>query len=135
MPEPDAQSANLTPPIDDPLKVQLVDGEAKPVSGLEPERSVAPTTTSEEDLRTAGQRRVNMVWEYSQSAFAGLIVLTTCIAIFVGRVIQDNSTTLPAEWWTILGLVIGFYFGRTNHARIGDQPRATQIITNSLDDR
>src|SRR6185369_12904541 len=97
----DAQTANLTPPIDDPLKVQLVNEEAKPIEipVKPPEQSVAPTTTSEEDLRTAGQRKVNMIWEYSQSAFAGLIVFTTCIAIFIGRVVEHNAETiLPSEW-------------------------------------
>lgn len=85
--------------------------------------SVAPTTTTEQDLKTAGQRRINNVWEYTQAAIAFSVVITTCIGIFIGRVVQGSNTStipFPPEWWTILGLVIGFYFGRTNHARIGD---------------
>jgi len=26
---------------------------------------------------------------------------------------------LPSEWWAIVGLVIGFYFQRTNHTKVG----------------
>jgi hypothetical protein len=64
MPATDAQSANLTPPIDDLLKVQLVEGE-----GAEPplfEHSTPPTTTAEQNLRTKGQRLINFIWETSQ---------------------------------------------------------------------
>lgn len=34
------------------------------------ERSVPPTTTAEEDLVTHGQRRVNLIWEVTQSIIA-----------------------------------------------------------------
>jgi len=76
------------------------------------EQSLTPTTTSEEDLHSKSQRSVNLIWEWTQSFSAGSVVLTTCIAILIKH-------TLPAEWWTILGLVIGFYFGRTNHQSVG----------------
>lgn len=76
-------------------------------------------------MKTAGQRKINDVWEYTQALIALSVVLTTCVGIFIGRVIEKGAGTLPfpPEWWTILGLVIGFYFGRTNHARVGDPPK------------
>jgi hypothetical protein len=94
-----------------------------PVSNLDTQDNKASSTTVEEDLKSAGQRKINDVWEFTQAAIASLIVLTTCIGIIVGRVVQREvgpSAIFPPEWWTILGLVIGFYFGRTNHARAGD---------------
>ncbi len=84
-------------------------------------KNVEPRTTAEQDLKTAGQRKINAIWEYTQSYVAIAVVTTTAIGVFVGRVTQGNSVPFPAEWWTIVGLVIGFYFGRTNHARIGDE--------------
>lgn len=87
-----------------------------------PEDSTTPTTTAEQNLRTAGQRKINQVWEYTQALIAMTVVVTTSIGIFVGRVVQrEGQVPFPAEWWTIVGLVTGFYFGRTNHARMGDE--------------
>lgn len=87
-----------------------------------PADSTAPTTTAEQNLRTAGQRRINEVWELTQAAIACTVVIITSAGIFIGRVMQKDGVPFPAEWWTIVGLVIGFYFGRTNHARMGDTP-------------
>jgi hypothetical protein len=93
-----------------------------------------PDTTAEQDrttaaarrqleVKSAGQRNINQVWEYTQAAVALIVVATTSAGVFIGRtVLADTSPPFPAEWWTIVGLVIGFYFGRTNHARVGDPP-------------
>lgn len=89
---------------------------------------VAPASTDEADrqslgtrqalvLSTSGQRRINLIWEVTQAVIAVSIVLTTCVGVFIGRAM--NAVAFPAEWWTIVGLVIGFYYGRTNHARTG----------------
>jgi len=84
-----------------------------------PDDHLKSDTTSEEDRHTASQRRVNLIWEYTQSGIALLTILTTCIGVFVGRLFIGSAPPFPAEWWTIVGLVIGFYFGRTNHQRVG----------------
>jgi hypothetical protein len=39
--------------------------------------------------------------------------------MFIARVFQGNEVPFPPEWWTIVGLVIGFYFSRTNHEKVG----------------
>lgn len=83
------------------------------------DKHMKSATTAEQDLHTASQRYINLIWEFTQALISLLIVVTTCAGIFVGRVIQTSNTPFPAEWWTIVGLVIGFYFGRTNHARGG----------------
>jgi hypothetical protein len=81
------------------------------------EKHLQSTTTGEEDLHSASQRQVNLIWERTQAGVAWMIVATTCVVVAAGRFYP--ATSLQAEWWTIVGLVIGFYFGRTNHQRIG----------------
>lgn len=81
------------------------------------EREHAQSVREARALANAGQRRINLVWEGTQAFIAATIVLTTCLGIFFGRVINTDAVPFPAEWWTVVGLVIGFYFGRTNHAR------------------
>ncbi len=70
-------------------------------------------------LHAAGQRKTNLIWERTQSVIALSIVLTTCAGIaalsslrFFHEVGADKMPTFPPEWWTVVGLVIGFYFGR-----------------------
>lgn len=75
-------------------------------------------TEAEATLRTSAQRRINMVWEYSQAAIALLVVLANIGYAFVQLFLQSlsGSDMLANAFF----LVIGFYFGRTNHARIGE---------------
>ena len=79
----------------------------------------APVTTAEQNRQTAGQRRVNILWEATQSAIA---VSVTGATLYVASqlAIKDNSQTAA---FLLLSnaffLVIGFYFGRTNHSRTG----------------
>jgi hypothetical protein len=101
-----------------PVKVQVEESPTRLVK-TDDHLSKAPDTTSEENLHSASQRKVNLVWEYSQAGIALMIVGTTCVGIFIGRVWVGSTVPFPAEWWTIVGLVIGFYFGRTNHQRVG----------------
>jgi hypothetical protein len=83
------------------------------------------------ELHTAGQRKTNLIWERTQSIIALAVVMTTCSGIIALSSIRfwhadlspEAFPSFPPEWWTILGLVIGFYFGRTNHSRIGDSDR------------
>jgi len=69
----------------------------------------------ERALSVSGERRVANVWEYTQSLVAVLVVITTCVGVFVLSV-WHQDVRMPPEWWTIVGLVIGFYFGRTRPA-------------------
>jgi len=95
---------------------------------------VAPTTTSEQDLRTAGQRRLNMIWEMTQAGIAISTVLATFsygfIRLLSPRDLKDESTVFLNAFF----LIIGFYFGRTNHARIGDLGHKN-LPDGKLDDR
>jgi hypothetical protein len=74
---------------------------------------------AEEGLKTAGQRRINLIWEMTQAVVA-LSVTTATLYNATKLSLRDH----PGEAAFLLlsnafFLVIGFYFGRTNHQRIG----------------
>lgn len=69
------------------------------------------TTTREEDRHSLGQRRINLIWEFTQAAIA---ISVTGAFIFA----KIRGVDAPALDNTFF-MVAGFYFGRTNHQRIG----------------
>jgi len=75
------------------------------------QKSLPPSTTVQEDMSTAGQRRINMVWEFTQA----VIALTVTIALVYVSINKIDSEELKNAFF----LIIGFYFSRTNHAAIG----------------
>lgn len=103
---------------------------AKIIPTVDPAASVPPNTTKEQDLRTKGQRDINRIWETTQRNLAIFVAVTanTVAATVVMRGVfygvSDANLVLAA--FTLLSssnfLIFGFYFGRTNHARIGDDP-------------
>lgn len=72
-----------------------------------------PTTTLEENLHTAGARKINLIWEFTQAFIAFAVTVATLWSAVVA------PDMLPAILGNAFFLVIGFYFGRTNHARTG----------------
>ena len=82
--------------------------------GSDPSRPA--TTTFQEDLTTAGQRRVNLIWEYTQASIAVVVVLFTMVA---GIAAMIYGLDIPSIISVAFGMVTGFYFSRTNHAAIG----------------
>jgi hypothetical protein len=72
---------------------------------------LAPTTTPEQDRHSLGQRRVNLIWEITQALIALAVTVATFIMLYVGK----EAAALTNAFF----LVIGFYFGRTNHQRVG----------------
>lgn len=78
---------------------------------MEPQLSVTPTTTVQQDMVVAGQRRINLIWELTQAVVAGLITL----ALIYCEISRIDSATIRNGFF----LVIGFYFSRTNHSQIG----------------
>ena len=88
--------------------------EAKP-----PTDNLPSTTTPEQDRMTAGQRRVNIIWEFTQSAIA---LAVTAATLFVAGNLSLRNETQTAAFLLLSNaffLVSGFYFGRTNHQRTG----------------
>lgn len=81
--------------------------------------SLPPTTTAAQDLTLHSQRRVNLIWEITQALIA-IAVTAATLAASVSLVLRGT----PGEAAFLLlsnafFLVIGFYFGRTNHQRTG----------------
>lgn len=129
-------------PADGPTEPQLVArGEA-----VESERAtlageaVAEARAVEGSLVSAGQRDINRIWERTQQVIAlsvveitlvvvSLLVVAPALAAIFGQQIPESSTTAATAGMIFLAsvanLVIGFYFGRTNHTRVGgvDQER------------
>lgn len=98
--------------------------------------TLTPTTTEEEDATTAGQRKVNLIWEDTQRWIALMVVgagvfINSVIIIIVVLLNKEVSTTQLALISISLqfinlttGIVIGFYFSRTNHtAKSGIGPQ------------
>jgi hypothetical protein len=89
--------------------------------------SIPPTTTKEQDLTTAGQRDVNMLWEGTQSMIAKYVILGTIvidgaaviISMLVGRDLTAAQGLSLGFVNSLAAGVVSFYFSRTNHAAIG----------------
>jgi hypothetical protein len=70
-------------------------------------------------LMTQGQRKVNLIWEYTQAIIAIAVVLSNLtVGVHIG-LYGKSGDEVPAMLTNSLFLVIGFYFSRTNHAAIG----------------
>lgn len=82
------------------------------------EQSIAPTTTTQQDLTVAGQRKINLIWELTQAAIALIVVFANMVAA-IYNVFQDRAVDVPMILSSSLFLIIGFYFSRTNHQAIG----------------
>jgi len=81
--------------------------------------ALAPTTTSEQDRHTLGQRRVNLIWEMTQAAIAMAVTLTTLYSAATLVIANQSGDAAFLLLSNAFFLVVGFYFGRTNHQRVG----------------
>lgn len=80
--------------------------------------SLPATTTHQQDITTAGQRKINLIWEYTQAIIALMVVAST-MASGVYMSYTHSMDQLPTIMSVAFGTVVGFYFSRTNHAAIG----------------
>lgn len=111
--------------MEDPVVKAAIDH-----SGSQPSVSNRATAQaaqeSETSLRTEGQRNVSMLWEVTQQRIALMVVgggmmLAGLIVIF-GHWLELANDIRIAAFMFVAGagnLVIGFYYGRTNHQRVG----------------
>lgn len=93
--------------------------------------TLAPTTTEQQDITLAGQRAINKIWEYTQSAIALLVVISgVMINSIIVMFIIINSVEVTTTQLSLIsiclqfinlttGIIIGFYFSRTNHSAQG----------------
>lgn len=86
---------------------------------IDPLRSISLQQT----LTTAGQRKVNLIWEYTQAFVASIVVFANMVVGAYQGIHQvsagETSPPFPVILSSALFLVIGFYFSRTNHTAIG----------------
>lgn len=110
-------------PIPVPLPVIVVADEVKkpvPVpTGPHGEAKLPSVTTPEEDRTTASQRRVNLIWETTQSLIALLVTGTSVMVAANLSVRGDGGSAAFLLLSNAFFLVIGFYFSRTNHTKTG----------------
>lgn len=85
---------------------------------MEENKPLQATTTNQEDITKAGQRRINLIWEITQAAIA---IMITGAVIF--RTTKDEVLNYA------FFLIVSMYFIRTNHKLIGgtgDKPTDQQ---------
>lgn len=118
---------------DKPLSV-VVDKTLQPPAHIitkEENKTLAPNTTEEDDRQTLGQRNINLIWETTQAkiatfaVFVGISVnvVIPIMMVFIGgevnvariAVVSSCLSTIS----TTVGIIIGFYFSRTNHSATG----------------
>lgn len=93
-----------TQPVDPALPVAVV---------------LPPKTTLQEDLALQGQRRINLVWEWTQAVIS-VIVVTGNVVVGVAQGLNWSQNLVhPPVLSSALFLIVGFYFSRTNHTNIG----------------
>lgn len=99
--------------------------------GKDSQQILAPSTTEEEDRVALGQRNINLIWETTQSKIALISVISSQLinmAVIMVLLFKEGDTksdviavitaSIAAMNLTV-GIIIGFYFSRTNHSAIG----------------
>jgi hypothetical protein len=90
------------------------------VAQPDPNNPLPATTTLQQDLTHEGQRKVNLIWEYTQAILAVLVVGANIalwiIVMFHGMPAQ---TPAPESLKDAMLVIITFYYARTNHEHIG----------------
>lgn len=103
----------------------------KVAEGITASQPLPAKTTEQEDIARHGQRVINLLWEKTQSKIALLCIGGTMLinVIVVGAMLFTKfeissvkiaviSASLASMGLTV-GIIIGFYFGRTNHTLTG----------------
>lgn len=92
--------------------------------------TLPPETTEEENTVTAGQRKVNIMWESTQRLIALVITGFTTLALFIVSIgltkVDDKQANALMQLVAMTLLVLGFYFSRTNHVNIGGTGKKEQ---------
>lgn len=97
-----------------PVPVKVVEKEEvekKLVESKSGGMALAPNTTEQEDIVTAGQRRVNLIWEFTQ-AIVAVSITWAIIYMSINRI--ENK-----ELYYAFFLIVSMYFVRTNHSLTG----------------
>lgn len=125
-PPPDPAPVTIVGPVPIPVVVTGPVPVVRPqVQDQTTNPSIPARTTFEEDLTSASQRHVNLIWETTQQDVARWVIgaslaVAAILAVF-GRLIGSTELQLAAVVFLfgVANLVTGFYFGRTNHTKTG----------------
>jgi len=98
-----------------------------PVQSQAVDPSLPAATTFQQDLVTAGQRQINLIWESAQKQIAVWVVFGTVIIdgavvillILTGRELSASVAMVLGFLHMITSNVLSFYFSRTNHTQTG----------------
>ncbi len=82
---------------------------------------IADTPAREEQkaFTSEGQRRINLIWEVTQAIVALSVTGATLYVAAKLAIFTPSQTAAFLLLSNAFFLVIGFYFGRTNHQRVG----------------
>lgn len=109
----------------------MPENESISAEGKLPSQPLPATSTEQEDITRAGQRIINLLWEKTQSKVALLCIGGTMLVnvLVVGAMLFYQNEISPVKITVItsslasmgltVGIIIGFYFGRTNHTLTG----------------
>lgn len=103
-----------------PIPVEVINPPPPPQSHVQVQAtdpSLPARTTFQQDLTTAGQRQINLIWEWTQAIIALLVVTATMGCGIVAMFQKDIQ--IPTIIGVAFGMVTGFYFSRTNHEKVG----------------
>lgn len=131
-PEP-APESEPTPVavVNSPLAVVLATPDGSGIVTKGTGATLSPTTTEAQDAVSEGQRRINLIWENTQSRIALMVVtagvLLNSIVVFLVVLFNREVSVTQLSLISIclqfinltVGIVIGFYFSRVNHQAIG----------------
>lgn len=85
-------------------------GKAKPIE-IPPSMVLPPTTTEQQDLVHASQRKISLMWEATQACIA---VMITAAVVYISIFSIDSQVLTNAFF-----LIVSMYFVRTNHNKVG----------------
>lgn len=135
-----AEVPKIESAVEEKIDAKIEAAQLPPIENLDTADNVASKTTAEQDRKSAGQRGINETWEETQKKIALFGVYATMtvagaviIVSLLGRTVESVLIIAAFTFMTsTTSLIVGFYFSRTNHARIGDDPKQTN---KGLDDR
>jgi hypothetical protein len=73
--------------------------------------NIPTTTTSEQDRKTFAQRTISFIWETTQA----IVAISITFAMIYAALNKIESAPLTNSFF----LIVGFYFSRTNHTKVG----------------
>lgn len=95
---------------------------AKIIPSVDSQSPLPATTTAQEDLKTKGQRHINLIWEGTQASIAILVTIATLIVVSI-TVIRGGDSNLVITAFVLISniffMIATFYFQRTNHTKTG----------------